>query len=348
MGLKEKIENNIIVILIGVVIATSGVVYSLNSYFNEKKIDDINSKHVTEIRELQSKILSIDRNIGSEKYFDIRSFIYTGQKENPDVEFLSKSGFYANTKLANFDFEENNEIEFLKKILHVTQDDIKEIAESNPQYAFLVSEEYLEISKNAPIYSWVSKDSISYSESGDKKVSRQYMTAQILSRELVSKALNLGANIALKFDQDEPIKSSTFTELKKNVDIQDTLAFNELEDLKKTLNGILESDFISLYFWSQLNFRFATVLQTSEQVRIEKLQKLGNVLYMKLTKKTPNCKNNDGKDVTYFETEELFLISNGKNFYQVRSVIPGFEPLPKSEKLANLNIWLNDLKFITD
>jgi hypothetical protein len=76
--LKEKIENNVAFILVGVAIASGTVVFSVTAFFHNSKIEAIEMSNKSEIQDLRSKIISIERNIGTGQYFDIRNLIYNG------------------------------------------------------------------------------------------------------------------------------------------------------------------------------------------------------------------------------------------------------------------------------
>ncbi len=346
-NLKEKIEGNIFIVLIGLLITIGGAVFSVTTYFQEKKIESLKENYKNSIQKLEANILSIDRNVGEKKYFDIRNFIYSEGQQSSGSEYFTKGNFYANTQIENFSFQQFSEIDFIRKITNLSEKDIEAAALFNPIFKILQSEEYLNLTADAPIYSWISRDSIHYSIRSKTINEHQYMTVQKIKKEVILKVMNLGANFS--FNLDEPIKIKNNDQLlKQKIVKKDTIGFNDLEKLKESLSNNLENDFISLFYYIIINMKFRAALNKNQSIEISKLQKLGNVLYMKSITKTPHCDYKGSKDVIHYETEELYLISDGKNFFQLRSVIPGFEPLPNSKNLAQLNIWLNSLKFITE
>jgi hypothetical protein len=77
MGLKEKIENNPVSILIGVVIATASATSGLVNYIDTSRFDNEVKKVELEVAQLKTKIASIRRRLGNEddSYFDVAQLV---------------------------------------------------------------------------------------------------------------------------------------------------------------------------------------------------------------------------------------------------------------------------------
>lgn len=124
--------------------------------------------------------------------------------------------------------------------------------------------------------------------------------------------MQLGATTAAK----EKTKTDTIDlGIIKGLDADSLDNFKTLEEVKTRLAKLIESDFISWFFGFQLNNRMESAFQLGGTFNIEKLQKLGNVLYMKCVVQLPDCEKDGKSGIVFYETEELFLVSNGKNFY---------------------------------
>src|SRR5262249_16994117 len=101
MTLKERLEENIVVLAVAVAIGTGGTVYGASAYFCQQHMDNaalahqndmsaLTNKSDEEIRhirhdydeaitELKNRVSSIERRLGGEKYLDVNSLFRSKQ-----------------------------------------------------------------------------------------------------------------------------------------------------------------------------------------------------------------------------------------------------------------------------
>lgn len=90
------------------------VIASFMHFVYQNKIDVIQEKHEIERNELKIKIASVERNIGENRYFDVRTLFQENNSEAPyESHFLQKGNFYADTTLQGWLYKSVSPIQVL-------------------------------------------------------------------------------------------------------------------------------------------------------------------------------------------------------------------------------------------
>lgn len=103
--LKQRVENNLTVVVIGLIVLSGGTVAGITAYFSSiqrqaasDRFDAAQQQCTAQIRDLENKLTSIDRNPAGGEYMDIRKFAVSraGLKSLPATsKFHSDDLFYA-------------------------------------------------------------------------------------------------------------------------------------------------------------------------------------------------------------------------------------------------------------
>jgi hypothetical protein len=90
MGFKEKLENNIIYIVLIVVIASSSATYGIVKYFNNQELRNLTSNYENKIERIESSIYSINRGKleGESRIFNFEDIFITRSARNVDTKKL--------------------------------------------------------------------------------------------------------------------------------------------------------------------------------------------------------------------------------------------------------------------
>ncbi len=72
MGIRETIENHILVVLVSTVMGVGVVVFGVANYFSKQKISQIETSYSIKQQDMESKLASIKRDLPDSKHFDIR------------------------------------------------------------------------------------------------------------------------------------------------------------------------------------------------------------------------------------------------------------------------------------
>ena len=249
MGLKEKLENNIIIILVGVVITTTGITFGVNQYFVGQKTDLLKTEHDQDIRELESKLASIQRGISDNYFLDVRTFQLKGEDYPSsaiptDSEFFSEDSFYAIRSLENWKYSKTSEAELVATL----------IGEELP-------EQYSKLARTMPIHLWRGNDELEIK--GHDSFVKMFPYALIQKIPYSKLGTLVGAGINFLEEDELP--------LEEDETVQDLIA--DFEDL-------FRGDALGTLFTLLLNAQLAGALMSPQtEFRIVTIQKVGNVLY---------------------------------------------------------------------
>jgi hypothetical protein len=154
VGLRERIHNNIAVILIASGVAVASVTAGVVNYLSKQQQDlmitrheaavenllaehrhdvrSLASRHDEELVELQTRLRSIERRLGGNEFFDVKQFFIDDARElqlSKDAEFYNDAGFYAPKDETRWQYVTMSEMEFARYVMGA----------QNPLYAMLES-----------------------------------------------------------------------------------------------------------------------------------------------------------------------------------------------------------------
>jgi len=141
MTLKERLEENIVVLAVAVAIGTGGTVYGVSAYFCQQHMDSaalahqndmsaLTNKSDEEIRhirhdydeaitELKNRVSSIERRLGGEKYLDVNSLFRSKQEEQTTkyAQYFPDGQFFAQKDSDKWKFQKTDELALMSEIV---------------------------------------------------------------------------------------------------------------------------------------------------------------------------------------------------------------------------------------
>jgi uncharacterized membrane protein len=142
VGLRERIHNNIVVILIASGVAVASVTAGVVNYLSKQQQDlmitrheaavenllaehrhdvrSLASRHDEELAELTTRLRSIERRLGGNEFFDVKQFFIDDARElqlSKDAEFYNDAGFYAPKDETRWQYVTMSEMEFARYVM---------------------------------------------------------------------------------------------------------------------------------------------------------------------------------------------------------------------------------------
>jgi hypothetical protein len=342
MGIKEKIENNVIIILFGSVVAASAVVGGVMTWFDEQKEEISKSKYEAKFDELTARISSVERRIGGEKYLDVRSLFdnktATVQAGTP-VRYFPDGHFSALYSVPGLTYEQTTEGKLLAEFLgKETDDPIFNIL--GVLKADVWRGERMKIGSDLykNIFPVIMVEHLGHDDMG--KLARGLAKA-VESRDSIE-------NIKPSKNANE-IDMGTAKESQKSNDVQSpSLADDdkELEDKEKKFVNFFDRTFDADASGALVSgfLDFATAINSQDSIResvsIRNIQKVGPVAYVQMIITLNDVSVNDVKYDRYFIIRELFIISSHNDLNVVATTIPTDNPFAPGQTAAAINEWL--------
>ena len=114
MGLKERIENNIIAVSIGIALAAGSVSAGIVGWFASQWETLQQQVFQSKIETIETRISSVERRIGGDKYLDVRTLFNQSNspQTNPSsitIKYFSSGNFSAAASLDDLAYERSSE-----------------------------------------------------------------------------------------------------------------------------------------------------------------------------------------------------------------------------------------------
>lgn len=330
-SIKEQIESNVFVVLIGIIITTVSFTTGVNQYFNSQKTEllqgkadqaqenykvevaQLEDKHKSEIEKIESQLASIRRRMGGEEYLDVRSFVFSPSQADEipaDSKFFQEDNFYASTDETHLTYSKTSEEELIKNITGQSLGNLSEIGTL------------------IPLHLWRGKDTIPIEGNDLFKSVFPYVSIQKISYEQYSEII--GLSLSLRQDNNVPLPSEM-----------------DAEEFINGMDKIFRGDAVGTFFTLYLQQRLLTPLVVpNTNVELIEVQKVGNVLYAQslITLKDVIVENT--KYSHYYIRQELILVSTSTDFYLISTFIPSEELIPRGEFFTWVNTWFGDLAIV--
>jgi len=114
MGLKERIENNIVAVSIGIALAAGSVSAGIVGWFASQRETLQQQVFQSKIETIETRISSVERRIGGDKYLDVRTLFNQSNspQTNPSsitIKYFSSGNFSAAASLDDLAYERSSE-----------------------------------------------------------------------------------------------------------------------------------------------------------------------------------------------------------------------------------------------
>ncbi|NJN28599.1 MAG: hypothetical protein HC819_22785 [Cyclobacteriaceae bacterium] len=319
---RERLRNNIL-FFIAVATPAIGIMW----FIYETKIEIIEQQFEMEKAELKVKIASIERNIGDNKYFDVRSFFPSNSaNSNEHSHYIMKGNFYADTTSQSWSYRNLSPVSYIGSELKINPIQLQLGRKYSPVIdSIFVNRDFRNYIKNYRFHEWIYTDSIRLKNKDSEDFLNSSISVFILKKDVAEMILNtLKSNInsdKMLLDLLD-LDSISVNEIITNVKNQ----YNE------SSSGLIFSLFIHTIVYNSL--------LSGDLVELQKVQKKSNVFYSKYRKEYKN------EEQTVYQTGELFFAEKNDNIYMVSIKILEEQPLISMEQAADVNAWLHSLKFL--
>lgn len=308
---------------------TSAIVLPIIFFLYNYRIDILNDKHQAEIMVLETKISSIERNIGENDYFDVKNlFVSDGQGNKPlfQSNFVPSGNFYADTTSTEWFYKEISPISYIKNELDIDPLEFQIGRKSSISIdSILSSQEFISYRREYKFHQWKYKDSI------------------ILERDNINKILNTTINV---FIIDKEVAKLAFDVLNRNLKSEKVLV-NSLDIDTTLLNRVVKTakkqyskNSSALMFNIFINGMIYNSLLKGDLIELKNVQKKSDVFYTKYTSEI------EAETNPIFETSELFFAEKNNKVYIVIIRAFDLEPIIPSKKATAINKWLFSLQFL--
>jgi hypothetical protein len=330
MGIRDTIENHILVVLVSTVMGVGVVIFGVVNYFSKQKILQIETSYSIKQQDMdsikqqdmESKLASIKRDLPDSKHFDIRRLFQTDDLQSPiagNMHYFEEDKFYDLNSSDYWSYSKTNEIKLKQMIYGIDID---------------LDSKHKALAERYPFHLWRADDSIVMTKDGVKNTLFPYIFVQRLSynvfAELLLGDLSLSCEVEdTDFDNESLVDS-------KNVD-------EFLENIAKAFVNDAAGIF---FFFKQLRDFHYYFRQPKVSSKLIKLQKLGNVIYSQASTEYMDVEVNN-QSTSVFVRDETIIVA-AKNIFLVTIVLPSLEPTPRAPAYAHVNEWLAGVKFIVD
>ncbi|MCH8275631.1 MAG: hypothetical protein IH851_12670 [Armatimonadetes bacterium] len=335
VNLVDRIQNNILVILITLGVAVASVTAGVMHYLSNQQENLLRTKHETAVQslvaehkedlaELRTRLQSIERRLGNNDFFDVRQFFLDDARKlqlSMKAQFYGEAGFYAPIDETRWQYVTMSELEFAGHIL----------GKQNPLYAMLTSMAPQSQSFGT-VHLWKGVDE-KLVEGPSPPIRRlfPYISVQRVSYEDLFGEIH---NIAQ--DRAEMLFTAQSEEARQ---------FKEFaaETAAKIFRGDAVGAALSGYLFMQ---GVMTSMFSNANYYIQNLQKTGNVVYLQSITTLSDVTIDGEHYANYFVTEEVIMISTPEALYFVQTSVPNHEPAPRNEYFVWVSEWLSDFAVV--
>jgi len=321
---KQKKRNNILFW-----IAVIGALASVLTWLYVYGIDNLKEKHSAEIIELNTKISSIERNIGENDYFDVKQLFFSDNNRNqslPHSNYIASGNFYADTTNTNWTYKQIPPVTFVRNELEIDPLEFQIGRKSSFTIdSIFKNPEFKNYKKKYRFHQFKYKDSLKIEVDGKEKIFNSSINVVVIKKEVAKVIFDI-INQNINKEKD----------LLKNVEIDSTMVNQVIKTAEKQFN----KDSSGLIFNLILNGMVYSSLSSGNTLELQSVQKKSDVFYTKYTREY------DIKPQKIFETGEIFFADKDNHIYIVLIKVLDKQPLIKTELAADINKWLYVLKFL--
>jgi hypothetical protein len=294
---------------------------------SQTKIEKLSQKYEKEINRLESLISSIERRIGDNKYFDIKSFFIKDPQKvqlSERSEFHDKDEFYASLDKSRWKYTVTTHREFWTYLL----------GENNPFIRSMNSNKSKNLERTINLWKGINELYVE-SNAPFQRLFPYIFVQRIEYKEFLESTDKLG---------EERVKNLIELNFK-----------NESEEFKKStkdfildnLKVIYRGDAIGIMLNETVSLNMATRLfYPNTTYDLKNIQKVGNVFYIQSLYSIRDIILSGKKYSSYYITQEYIMISTLKYLYIVGTGIPSAEPAARHEYFNWINEWLGDFAIL--
>jgi hypothetical protein len=314
-SVKERVESNPFVYIITVAIAVAGLVAGVHQFFASQASKELESKYQAEVRELQTRMASINRGTGEKSDFlDVKTFLRPKSGGapivSPTARFFPDDDFYASTTGTYWTYSKTTEGALMESATG------KALPQGFAGAAFA-----------APLHLWKGEGQFAVDGSPFIRSAFPHITLQRFPIDEFAKIMSLVRT------------ESAGQQLPEEDD--DREAFLQATD------RLFHGDVVGVLLAGYMNIQMSVPMQDKRSTfELMSVQKVGNVLYAKsmTTLKDVSVDRQSGSRL--YLTRELIVVSNVTDVYFISVFVPGREPAQRGEPFTKVTEWLGDLAIL--
>jgi hypothetical protein len=314
MRIKEYVERNPIIYLLGTAVSVSVVVFGVVTYFCQQRMEVASRRSQFTISTLESELASIKRGLGDSKYIDVRRFVIPKDRApltpiNPKSQYVSSGEFYAIVGLPEWNYEQMSVQEFSKEIYgEALAPPLKKMG-------------------NFRLYVWKADALITVTGP--------------------SKYFDVGPMIVL---QRTPVSELTKAVAESLPDIYqkqtgERISPQDLNDVLSTWDRIYRGDIAQYILATELSQHFIIDATDFEHINSQLLesQKVGNVLYLQFLTTLHNAEVAGQHPSVFFVREEMLIITDQDYVTNIHIIVPSGDPAPRGVAYTRVQEWFSGL-----
>ena len=338
-SLKQIVEDNVFVVVVGIAVFAGGAVYGVVHYFESQRfqlqVDMLTNTHEEKIRTIehdfrkkietmQSRLSSVERRIGDQKYFAIENFFTSREKGNDGdtsakgddlIKYFEDGDYFAPTDPEQWIFARMKEGDLFAEMTGI--------------------DNALPPDANLPIDVWKSREEhkIDGSKIFKKLFSAWIVVERVSYQDLVKAAVS-GREEGKK--GTEEVKEGT-GEVKGK---------EGTEQLRRVAENQLKLDATGTFFTTVLVGTFnMSLMDPNITYSLKNIQKVGPVLYAQMVFKLSDIKIDDLSADKIYLVRELFTISGNDSIFLLQTnAIADVPPLAgynfTGQNFDHINVWL--------
>jgi hypothetical protein len=363
---KDWLERNPLKIVCGVVVAACTVTVGVMNYFSgeemkieEKsaaaKLDQTKQELSTRLHDLETRLVSIERRVGTEAMLDVSILTVTPKQiKGLGASFVYNDGIRAYLSLpdlSSWKFVETTELGLLAMISNVTEESAESTSGVMGQF-----------SKEFKVSLWRAPESFPVANS-DSDVAFNlfpYVAVEVIDNEKMFRLMGKVPEMVEKLEGIKPLENAldSFKDSEPGTDNKNkegetpaSTPGDAAETVAKKLSEIYNSDTAGLFLSSSILQGFIMSMQVpGARFRVLDAEKKGNVLYMHTqtvfhgtSKKKVGPSKSLGQ--TVYWDREIICIGRNDSTYVVSTSAPSLDQRPSAgpwitEWLAGLRVPL--------
>lgn len=347
MDLKKAVEKHPLTYVLSCIVAAVIVTAGVMGYFAEQHTRLLNTKHQSEVDELNSKLASIRRGIPGDEFFDVRKLIYSPNSESnmpPKSSVYFPEGFYATTSHGVWSYRQTTEWALICDIGGCSPKDVpKHIQEAGTL---------------GKVHLWKTGNELSIEGHDLFKKSYPFICVEKLTFDILRLAVESGAKQEKEDEEEElseamkklarlGVKPEALNAIEKEAVNAIEKEEKEGEPNAKRVEGLYRDDIIGAFFSKQLRGLVTTPVDfPNTSVSLVTLQKVGNVLYTQVSVRLKDVKVGGRPLSEFYITRELIIISTPDGAYIIQTFVPSEDPSRRAQTFAAVTTWLNDFRIV--
>jgi len=325
MGLKERIENNIFSVIVGTVVMTATIVAGAVSWFAQQREALSQEQYQSKIDAIETRVSSIERRIGGQKYLDIKSMFTPGNAasappSNLTLRYFPEGHYSALSSMEGFTYEKSSEGELIAQIVG------SDIGVFN-------------FARGLPVDAWVGR-SEKVDGSPAFKTIFPFVYAETISYEAIGNVYDQFSTDIAKMDKniiDTTVLSSLAPTGEQNSTSEEDKKFDELLRKEIRLDFAVPTLLGALAFCEQMNMS----PENNTRCSVTNIEKVGPLLYCQQIFTMTNVKIDGVHRDTYYVARELFLINTKDGITAIATATPTTNPFVPSRDANKITEWLS-------